>query len=175
MKEVEIFVVASVIAVGGAKLDGDFEIGQGGIGFAGKAIESGEGVMNVIGFGSEFAGSLKALARFVPAAEIHHGDASLVMIFRRLEILVGGGFHALFSDAEMRARAISEFPAGASDDLLEFLFGTLKFLLVEEGHGLFVDFHLRLDHRIDHFDAATLGGRGRYVAFFLRLSLGTGC
>src|SRR5690348_16287493 len=76
----EVFVVTRMVTIGGAKLDGDFQIGEGGIGFAGKAVQGGKGVDNVIGLGSLFARLIEAFARFVPAAEIHHGHAALVMV-----------------------------------------------------------------------------------------------
>ncbi len=80
------------------------------------------------------------------------------MFFWRFGILLGARLHALFGDAKMGARAVSKFLAGPRKHLFEFLFGTLKFLLVKEGHGLFIDFHLRLHERINHFDTATLRG-----------------
>jgi hypothetical protein len=60
----------------------------------------------------------------------------------------------------MGARAIGKFLAGPLEDLFQLLFGTLEFLLVEESHGLFVDFHLGLHARVNHLDATTLRGRG---------------
>ncbi len=145
-----------MVTVGGAEFDGYLEIGHGGIGFASEAIEGGQSVVNVIGLGSEFAGFVETFAGFVPTAQIHHGHAALIMLFGRFGILLGEGLHALFSDAEMGARAVSEFLAGALKDLFEFLFGTLKFLLVKESHGLFIDFHLGLHARVNHLDATTL-------------------
>jgi hypothetical protein len=167
LKEVEILVVARVIAVGRSEVDSNLEIGECGIGFAGEAIERGERVMNMVSFGSKLAGLFETLARLIPAAEIHHGHTALVVVFGGLGILIVSWLHALFGDAQVGTRAIGQFPAGASDDLLEFQFGALKFLLVEKGHGLFVDFHLGLDQGIDELDAAVLRGLGRYVVLFL--------
>jgi len=150
-----------MVTVGGAEFDGNFEIGHGGISFTSEAIEGGEGVVDVIGLGSEFAGLIEAFAGFVPTAQIHHRHAALIMFFRRFGILLGAGLHALFGDAEMGACAVSKFLAGPLKHLFEFLFGTLEFLLVEEGHGLFIDFHLGLHKRINHLDTATLRGVNR--------------
>ena len=82
LEESEIFVVARVIAIFRAQLDGDLQIGHGGIGFASEAIERGQRVMNMIGLGSGFAGFVETFARIVPAADVHHGDAALVMFIR---------------------------------------------------------------------------------------------
>jgi hypothetical protein len=148
-----------VITIRRAEIDGDFEIGHGGIGFAGEAIERGESVVDMIGLGRELAGFFKAFASFIPAAKIHHGHAALIMFVGRLWILIVGRLHTLFGDAQMGAGAVGEFFTGADENLLEFLFGTLEFLLVEEGHGLFVDLHLSLNERINHFDTTALRGR----------------
>ena len=148
-----------MVTISGAEGDGDFEIGHGGIGFACEAIESGESVVDVIGLRCEFAGSFEAFASFIPAAKIHHGHAALIMFFGRLGILIVGRLHALFGNAQMGASAVGKFFAGADENLLEFLLGPLKFLLVEEGHGLFVDLHLSLNERINHFDTTALRGR----------------
>jgi hypothetical protein len=57
----------------------------------------------------------------------------------------------------MGAGAVSKLPARAFQDLLQLLLGPLKFLLVKQSHGLFVELHLGANERIDHFDAAALG------------------
>ena len=80
LEEGKIFVVARVVAIGAAKFDGDFQIGERGVGFASETIERGECVNNVIGFGRELAGFVETFACVVPAAEIHHGHAALVML-----------------------------------------------------------------------------------------------
>lgn len=161
LKEVEVFVVAGVVTVGRTKLDSHFEIGESRVGFAGETVEGGESVVDMISFGGELAGFLETLASFVPAAKVHHGDATLIMVFGRFGILIGDGLHALLGNAEMGAGAIGQFPAGAGNDLLQLLFGALEFLLVEEGHGLFVELHLSLDLGVDQLDATTLGNLGR--------------
>jgi hypothetical protein len=99
LKEVEVFVVARVKTVGGAKINGNFEIGERGIGFAGKAIEGGERVVDMVSLGGELAGFFEAFAGFIPTAEIHHGDATLVVIFGGLGILFRTRLHTLFGDA----------------------------------------------------------------------------
>jgi len=172
LEEGKVFVVAGVEAIGGAKVNGDLEIGHGGIGLTGEAIESGESVVDVIGLGGEFAGPVEAFAGFIPAAKVHHGDAALVMVFGGLGILIHGRLEALFDDAEMHAGAIGELTAGTGKDLFELLLGALELLLMEEGHGLFVEFHLGLDVRINHFDTAALGRQRLYPLGFLRLRRG---
>ncbi len=156
LQEIEVFIIARVITVSGTQIDGNFQIGQGRIGFAGKAIKSGKGVMNVIRFGRELTGFLKTLASFVPPAQIHHGNATLIMVFGTSRILVSGRLHALFRDAQMGTRAVSQFLAGAGDNALKFLLGALKFLLMEKAHRLFVEFHLGLHERVNHFNSTAL-------------------
>jgi len=167
LKEVKVLVVARVIAIGRAQVDGNFEVGERGIGFAGQTIEGRERVVNVVGFRSKLAGFFEALAGFIPAAEIHHGDTALIVLLGRFGILIVRGLHALFGDAKVSARAIGQFSAGASDDLFEFLFGALEFLLMKEAHGLFVGFHLCLNQGVNHLNTAALGWRNRYVVLFL--------
>jgi hypothetical protein len=152
----KIFVVARVITVGGAKLNGYFQIGHGRVGFAGETIQGRERVVNVVQLGSKLARLLETLPRLVPAAQVHHGNTALVMIFRRFWILLGGRFHSLFNNAQVHAGAICKFLTGALEDLFEFLLGALKLLLMKEGHGLLVDFHLCLHSGVHHFDTATL-------------------
>ena len=106
-------------------------VGHRGIGFAGQAIEGGEGVVNVIGLWRQFASFLQTFACLVPAAEIHHADAALIVVLRRFRALVGGGLHALFHNAHMYAGAVDKFLAGAFQNLFQFLLGTLEFVLVK--------------------------------------------
>ena len=73
--------------------------------------------MDMIGFGSQFAGLLETLPSLVPSAQIHHGHAALIMILGSFGILIGKRFHALLSDAKMRARTVCKFLAGTRDDL----------------------------------------------------------
>ena len=113
--------------------------------------------MDMIGFRSKLASFLKTLSSFIPAAQIHHGHAALIMILGSFGILIGKRLHALLGDAEMRARTIGKFFTGTGNDPFELLFGTLKFLLVEERHGFFIEFHLCLDERVHHFNTAALG------------------
>src|SRR5258708_11038269 len=69
----------------------------------------------------------------------------------------------------MSARAIGKFPAWAFQNLLKLLLGALKFLLVKQSHGLFVELHLRANEGIHHFDAATLRVRRWQTVLFLGL------
>jgi len=157
LEESEIFVVAGMVAIFGAKLDGDFEIGHGGIGFAGEAIKSGKSVVNVIGFGSSFARFDEAFAGIVPTPDVHHGNAALVVLVGRARILLGGWFHALFGDFKVHAGAVCEFLAGAFEDFFKFLLGAGEFLLVEKSQGFVIELELGLDAGIDQFNASALG------------------
>ena len=85
----------------------------------------------MIGFRRGFASFVEAFARIVPAANVHHGDATLIMFFGGAGILIVPGLHALFGDFHVHASAIGEFFAGAFEDFFEFLLGTGKFLLVK--------------------------------------------
>src|SRR5207302_1782621 len=71
LEEGEIFVVARVVAVFRAQLDGDLEVLECGVGFAGEAIERCQRVMNVVGLGRGLARFVEALPRFVPAPDVH--------------------------------------------------------------------------------------------------------
>ena len=158
LKEGEVFVVARVIAIFGAQIDRDFEIFHGGVGFAGEAIERGQRVMNVVGFGCGFAGFVEAFARVVPTADVHHGDAALVVLVDGLGIRLVARLHALLGDFEVHASAIGEFFAGAFENFFELAFGFGEFLLMKEGQGFVVELQLSLNTRVDHLDAAALGG-----------------
>src|SRR5256885_2895907 len=156
-----------MIAIFRAQLDSHFEILQGGVRFAGKAIESGQGVMNIVPFRRGFAGLIEALTRVVPAPNIHHSYAALVVLVGGARILFLAGLHALFSDFDVHARAIGQLFTGTFQHFLQLLLGLGKFLLVEEREGLIVQLELRLNARIDQFHAPTLGrGRRGLWAFF---------
>jgi hypothetical protein len=157
LEEGEVFVVARVIAIFGAKVDGDFEIFHGGVGFAGEAVERREGVMNVVGFGRGFARFVEAFARIVPAADVHHGDAALVVLVGGLRILLVARLHALFGDFQVHASAIGELFTGTFENFFEFAFGFGEFLLVEERKGFVVELELSLDTRVNELDTAALG------------------
>jgi hypothetical protein len=62
----------------------------------------------------------------------------------------------LFRDFDVHAGAVGEFLAGALDHFFQFLFGTLKFLLMEKAERLVVNLHLRLNTWINHLYSATL-------------------
>lgn len=156
LQEGEVFIVARVIAVGGAQLDGQLQIGERGIGLAGEAIESGKRIDNMIGFGRLLAGFLQAFAGFVPAAEIHHGDAALVVLLGGAGRLLLGRLHALLGNLDVHARAVRKLLAGTFENLFKFLLGALKFLLVKEGKRFVIELELRLHARINELDAASL-------------------
>src|SRR6202040_130333 len=81
-------------------------------------------------------------ARFVPAAEIHERNALRIVIFRGFRGRSRQAGDALFADADMDLRAISEFSARAFQGALEGLFGALKLLLLKVLKRLFVEFEL---------------------------------
>ena len=162
LEEGKILVIAGVIAILRVQLDGDFQIGQRGIGFAGEAVERGQRVVDVVRLGGRFAGFVETFAGVVPAADVHHGHAALIVLFGGARILFLRRLHALLGDLYVHARAIGEFFAGAFENFFEFLFGSCEFLLMEERKGLVIDLELRLDARIDQFDTTTLGGRSRW-------------
>ena len=161
LEESKILVIARMVAILCSQLNGDLEIGHGGIGLAGEAIKGSQSVMNMVRFGRRFAGFQEALARVVPAADVHHADSALIMLFGGPGILFRGRFHALLGDLEVHASTIGELFAGASQNFFEFLLGFGKFLLMKEGQGLIVDFELGLDARVYQFDSTALGG-GRW-------------
>jgi len=160
LEEREIFIVARVITIFRAKLDGYLQIGEGGIGFAGETIERRQRVMDMVGLGRGFAGSIEAFAGVVPAADVHHGHAALVVVFGGARILFLGRLHALLGNLQVHARAIGEFFAGALQHFFQFLLGLGEFLLVEEGQSFIIGFQLSLNARIDQLYTTALG-RGR--------------
>jgi hypothetical protein len=132
LKESEVFIVAGVIAIFRFKLNGDLEIGHGGIRFAGQTIERGQSVMNVVGFRSSTASFIETFTGIVPAPDVHHGDTPLVMFVGGAGILIMRRLHALLGNFHVHASAVGQFFTGAFNDLFQFLFGAGKFLLAEE-------------------------------------------
>jgi hypothetical protein len=161
LKKCKVFVIARVIAIFGAQLDGHLEILQSGIGFTSEAIERGQRVMNVVGFGSGLARFVEAFAGVVPAADVHHGHTALIVLVGGARILLGNRFHALLGDFDVHARAVGKLFAGTFQNPFQLLLGAREFLLVKEGEGFVVEFKLCLHTGIDQFDAATLGRMGR--------------
>ena len=157
----KILVVAGMEAVLGAQLDGDLEIGHRGIGFPSKAIERGQRVVNVIGLRRGFAGSLQALARIIPPANVHHGYAALIMLVGGAGVLLGARLHALLGDIDVHAGAVGKPFTGSFKNFFQFLLGFGKSLLVKERQRLIVNFELRLNAGIDELDASALGRRRR--------------
>ena len=117
--------------------------------------------MNVIGFWRSSAGLIEAFARVIPAADVHHGHAALIMLIGGAGILLVRRLHALLGDFEVHASAVGEFFAGAFENFFELLLGTGKFLLVKECQRLVIELELSLDAGVNQFDAAALGGRRR--------------
>src|SRR5258708_10398082 len=144
LEESKILVVARVVTVGSAQFDGDFQIGQRGIGFTGEAIERSQSVHNVISFGCQLASFVQTFAGVIPAPEVHHGYAALIMLFKGARILFLRRLHALFRDFDVHTGAVGEFLAGAFDHFFQFLFRTFKFLLMEKTEHLV----LNLLHRL---------------------------
>ena len=95
-----------MIAIFGAQFDGHLEILQSRIGFASEAIEGGERVMNVVGFGSGLASFVEALEGVVPDADVHHGHATLIVLVGGARILLGSRLHALLGDFDVHARTV---------------------------------------------------------------------
>src|SRR6266496_1237211 len=123
LEKSKVLIIARVIAVFRAELDGDLEIGQSGIGFAGKTIERGQSVMNMVGLGCGFAGFVETFARVIPAANVHHGDAPLIVFFGGARILLVRRPHALLGDLDVHARAVGKFFAGTFQNFFELLLG----------------------------------------------------
>ena len=117
--------------------------------------------MNVVGLRSGLASFIKTFPGVVPAADIHHGHAALVMLVRSAGVLFSNGFHTLFCDFDVHTRTVRELLAGALEDLFELLLSAGKLLLVKEGKGFVVELELSLDAGINHFYPATLRRMGR--------------
>jgi hypothetical protein len=158
LKEGEVLIVASVVAIFGTEIDRDLEIFHGGVGFAGEAVESRERVVNVVGFRRCLARFVEAFTRVVPTTNVHHGDAALVVLIGSLGVRLVARLHALLGDFQMHASAVCELFAGAFENFFEFAFRFGELLLMEKGQGFVVKLQLSLDTRIDHLDAATLRG-----------------
>ena len=114
--------------------------------------------MNMIGFRRGLARFVEAFARFVPAADVHHGHAALIVIFGAARILFRRGLHALLGNFQVHARAVRQLFAGALEHFFEFLLGARKFLLMKERQRFVVRFQLRLHSWINQFNAAALRG-----------------
>src|SRR2546427_12937070 len=110
----------------------------------------------MVGLGRGFAGFVETLAGIIPAADVHHRDAALVMLISGARILLVRRLHALFGDFHVHARAIREFLAGTFQNFFKFLLGAREFLLMEERESLIVKFELRLDERVHQLDTPTL-------------------
>ena len=140
----EIFIVARVIAIFRAELDGNFQILHRRFRFAGKAIESGHGVNDVVRFRSGFARAVQMLAGFIPTAQVHQRNSLRVVLFCGFECRNGRARNALLTDAYVHLGAIAELLAGAFQDAFEGLLGALELLLLEVLKGFFVEFQLCL-------------------------------
>jgi len=113
--------------------------------------------MNVVGFGSRLPRFIETFPGIVPAANIHHSHAALIMLIRGARILLSNGLHALFSNLDVHAGTIGQLFARTLENLFELLFGAGKFLLVKETKSFVVEFELSLHSGVNHFDATTLG------------------
>ncbi len=116
LEEREIFVVPRVISIFGAELDSDLQIFHRGVGFTRKAVESGESVVNVVGFGCRFSCLVEAFAGVIPTADIHHSDATLIVFFGGLGILLVAWLHALLGNLEVHASAVGKLFARAFEN-----------------------------------------------------------
>src|SRR5271154_5353825 len=72
LKESEIFVISGVISIRWTQIDGNFQISHGRIRLAGKTIEGGQRIVDMIQLRRQLPGLLEAFARFIPAAQVHH-------------------------------------------------------------------------------------------------------
>jgi hypothetical protein len=140
----EVLIVASVITIFGTQLDGYFQILHGGFGFAGKAIECGHGVHNMVGLGRGLAGAIEMFASFVPATEVHERDALGVVVFGGLRSGDRGAGDALIANADMHFGAVVEFLGGTMQDLFEGLLGARELLLLEKLESFLVGLELGL-------------------------------
>lgn len=157
LQEGKVFVVARVIAVFRTKLDSHLQILHRGICFAGQAVERRERIVNVVRLGRGLSSAIQALSCVIPAADIHHRHAALIVLVCGLGILLVTWFHALFGNLQVHASAIGKFLAGPLKDLFEFLLGFGKLLLVKQRQRFVVELELRLNAGIDQLDAAPLG------------------
>ena len=128
----EIFVVASVIAIFRTELDRNFQILHRRIRFSGETIKRGQRVVDVVRLGRRFARLIEAFSGVVPSPDIHHGDAALIVLISGARILLGARLHTLLGNLQVHAGAIGEFFAGSLENLLQFLLGLRKFLLVKK-------------------------------------------
>ncbi len=113
--------------------------------------------MNVVGFGSGLSRFIKTFPGVVPAANIHHGHAALVMLIGCARILHSDRLHTLLSNFDVHTRTIRELFAGPLENFFELLLGAREFLLVKEGKSFVVEFELGLHAGVNQFDSATLG------------------
>src|SRR5437870_10914494 len=74
---------------------------------------------------------VEALPRFVPAPDVHHGHAALVMVFRAARIVFLRGLHALLGNFQMHARAVRQFLARTFQHFFQSLLGAGEFLLMK--------------------------------------------
>ena len=162
-QERKIFIVARVVAVFRTQLNCCFQIFHRGLGLSGEAIESSHGVEHKIGLGSQFARAQQMIARFIPAPQIHHRNARLIMFLRRAKRRRRLLDHALFGDANMNLRAIGKFFAWPGNNLFKQFFRFREFLLMEMLHGLFVEFQLLLKAWINHLPDGLGVCRGLFI------------
>src|ERR1700733_650542 len=90
------------------------------------------------------------IAGFVPTPEIHHGDALLIMFFRRSNSRGRLLSHSLLGDAQMHEGAIGQFFTRAGDALFQEFLSLGKLLLLEVLHSLLIKFQLLLKVWINH-------------------------
>ena len=159
LEEGKVIVIARVKTIFRAELDRQFQILHRGFRFAGKAIERGHRINDVVHFGSKLTGFPERFARFVPPAEVHHGHAALIIVIGCTRVQLGRGFQSCLDDAQMHARSIGKLFAGTGENLFQFLPSAHQLLLLEEDDCLFVGLELSLNVRVAKLDAAALRGR----------------
>jgi hypothetical protein len=142
LQEREIFVVARVIAIFRAQLDGNLQILHCGIRFAGEAIERSHRVDDVVGLRRGLARPVKVLAGFVPPAKIHQGNALRIVILVGFRRPCRQARDSLLANSHVNPGAIAQFLAWAFENALEGLLGALIFLLLKMLESLFIQLHL---------------------------------
>lgn len=142
LKESEILIVARTIAILRAQLNGDLQILHRRFRLACQAIQRGHGINNVIRFGSSFTRTVQMLARIVPAPQIHHGNALVVMVFSGFGARLDRPGNALAADPKVNSRAVRKFFARTLNHAFEQFLGAMKFLLLKVLQTLFVSLKL---------------------------------
>ncbi|MFZ0967818.1 MAG: hypothetical protein WAN13_06055 [Candidatus Acidiferrales bacterium] len=148
LKEGEVFVVPRVVAILGAQLNREFQAFHRTLCFAREAIQRGHGIDDVVGLRRGLQRTVKMHARFIPAAEIHQGNALRVVVFGRLWRGLWDLRKSYFDAAKVNARPVAKFLVRPFNNLVEDLLGALELLLLDLPKGFFVELELLLEGRV---------------------------